>query len=330
MTRINQPTELDQAIRESLNRARNILVTTHIRPDGDAIGSALGLGLALQEKNKPTEIVVEDGVPSSFKHLRGWEQIRKKPETKPDLVVSVDCSDLGRLGSRLVDQYTVDINIDHHITNLNFGRLNLVDTNAVATAEVLARHLPMWGFPISPAVASALLTGIITDTLGFRTNNMTPDALRLAAELMEAGANLHELYHYGLVSQSYAAVKIWGSGFGRLQRQGRIIWTSITPADRVAVQYPGRDDADMINVLSAIDDKDIVVVFNDQGNGHVKVSWRAGSGIDITPLAMQYGGGGHPAAAGADIEGSLADVEAKVLQSTRQYLKQIEEQNNGK
>jgi phosphoesterase RecJ-like protein len=86
----------------------------------------------------------------------------------------------------------------------------------------------------------------------------------------------------------------------------------------------------MINVLSAIDDKDIVVVFNDQGNGHVKVSWRAGSGIDITPLAMQYGGGGHPAAAGADIEGSLADVEAKVLQSTRQYLKQIEEQNNGK
>lgn len=320
---MNQQTELDLAIYESIIRANHILVTAHIRPDGDAIGSLLGLGLALQENGKSIELVLEDGVPSNFKHLSGWELVHKKPENKPDLVITVDCSDLGRLGSNLADLYPVDINIDHHITNLNFGRLNLVDTSAVATAEIIARRLPVWGYSISPGVAAALLTGLLTDTLGFRTTNMTPDALRLAADLMEAGANLPDLYHRGLVSQSFTAIKYWGSGFSRLQRLDRIVWTSITQADRSTARYQGRDDADMINVLSAIDDKDVAILFNEQGNGHIKVSWRAGSGLDMTPLALQYGGGGHPAAAGADVEGTLTEVETKVLQSTQDYLKSI-------
>lgn len=320
---MNQQTELDRAIRKAFQQANHILVTAHIRPDGDAIGSLLGLGLALQARNKSLEMVLEEGVPTSFRHLPGWEQVQKKIEKQPDLVVTLDCSDLGRLAPSLADDYPVDINIDHHITNLNFGRLNLVDTRAVATAEILARRLPGWGYPLSPDVSAALLTGIITDTLGFRTSNMSPDALRLAAELMEAGANLPELYYRGLVSQSFSAIKYWGTGFSRLQRLDRIIWTSVTQADRTAAHYTGRDDADMINVLSAIDDKDVVILFNEHSNGHIKVSWRAQSGLDITPLALQYGGGGHPAAAGADVEGSLVDVEAKVLQSTRQYLQSI-------
>jgi len=318
---MKQQTELDYIIRESLNQAKHILITAHIRPDGDAIGSLLGLGLALQENKKSIELVLEDGVPTSFKHLIGWELVHKKPENKPDLVITVDCSDLSRVGSNIANQYSVDINIDHHITNLNFGSLNLVDTMAVATAEIIARGLPVWGYSISPAVAAALLTGLLTDTLGFRTNNTNPDVLRLAAELMEAGANLPELYHRGLVSQSFEAIKYWGSGFSRLQRLDRIIWTSVTQSDRLAAQYTGRDDADMVNVLSAIDDKDVVIVFNEQGNGHIKVSWRAVSGLDMTPLALKYGGGGHPAAAGADVAGTLTEVEAKVLQSTQEYLK---------
>lgn len=320
---MNQQTELDRAIQGALQKANHILVTAHIRPDGDAVGSLLGFGLALQAGNKSIEMVLEDGVPASFRHLPGWELVHKKIVKQPDLVVTLDCSDLGRLGPSIVDNHSVDINIDHHITNLNFGRLNLVDTRAVATAEILARRLPGWGYPLSSDVAAALLTGMITDTLGFRTSNMSPDALRLAAELMEAGANLPELYFHGLVSQSFASIKYWGTGFSRLQRLDRIIWTSVTQADRTAAHYSGRDDADMINVLSAIEDKDVVIVFNEHGNGQIKVSWRAQSGLDITPIALQYGGGGHPAAAGADVEGSLVEVEAKVLQSTRQYLQSI-------
>lgn len=316
-------TDLDRAIREGLHQADNILLIAHIRPDGDAIGSLLGLGLALLESDLSVEMVLADGLPGSFKHLAGWELIRQKPENKADLVVTLDCSDLSRLGNNLATGIQVDINIDHHITNMNFGRLNLVDTRAVATAEILASRLPLWGYSLNPAVAAALLTGLITDSLGFRTSNMTPEALRVAAGLIEAGANLPDLYHQGLIGRSYEAVKYWGSGFNHLQRQDRLVWTSVTQADRRAAHYTGHDDADMINILSAIDDSDIVVLFNEQGNGHIKVSWRSQPGFDITPLALQYGGGGHPAAAGADVEGSLTEVEAKVLQSTRNYLKSI-------
>jgi len=318
---MNQPVNLDQSIRDAFSQAGNILAIAHVRPDGDAIGSLLGLGLALKEKGKQIELVVEDGVPASFKNLPGWEMVRKRPAMKPDLVITVDCSDLGRLGDDLANEFQVDINIDHHITNLNFGRLNLVDTRAVATAEILATRMPIWGCPISPASAAALLTGIVTDSLGFRTSNMTPRALRVAADLMEAGADLPELYQHALVNRSFEAVKYWGAGFTRLQRVDRMVWTSITPADRQAAHYNGRDDADMINILSAINDIDVTILFNDQGNGHIKVSWRSQPGFDITPLALQYNGGGHPAAAGADIEGTLAEVEAEVLQSTRSFLK---------
>ncbi|HWQ83301.1 MAG TPA: bifunctional oligoribonuclease/PAP phosphatase NrnA [Anaerolineales bacterium] len=320
---MNPPANLDRILSETIEQADQILVIAHVRPDGDAIGSLLGLGLALREKGKPVELVVEDGLPATFKNLPGWELVRRKPSAPADLVITVDCSDLARLGSSLAPGSQVDINIDHHITNQNFGRFNLVDTRAVATAEILARHLPEWGYPISPEIAAALLTGLITDSLGFRTSNMTPEALRIAAGLMEAGANLPELYRHALISQTFQAVKFWGSGFSRMQRMDRIVWTSITQTDRLKAQYPGRDDADMINVLSAIDDSDVVILFNEQGNGHIKVSWRSQPGIDITPLALQYGGGGHPAASGADVEGSLAEVEAKVLQSTRNFLRSI-------
>ena len=317
---MNQQPDNHQAIGESLNQASNILVAAHIRPDGDAIGSLLGLGLALQEKGKSAQMVLADGVPASFKHLQGWERIHQQPDTQAELVVSLDCSDLSRLGKSLASSYQIDINIDHHITNLNFGRLNLVDTRAVATAEILAMHLPEWGFTISPSVASALLTGLVTDSLGFRTSNMTPRALRVAADLMEAGANLPELYQHALISRSFEAVKYWASGFNRLQRLDRLVWTSVTQADRRAAQYPGHDDAEMINILSSVNDTDVVILFNEQGNGHIKVSWRSQPGFDITPLALQFGGGGHPAAAGAEIYGTLAQVEAQVLQSTLNYL----------
>jgi len=317
---MTQQSDIDQAVGESLNQARKILVAAHIRPDGDAIGSLLGLGLALQEKGKSVQLFLEDGVPASFKHLPGWEQVRQKPDAQADLVVSLDCSDLSRLGKNLAASTQVDINIDHHITNLNFGRLNLVDTRAVATAEILAMRLPGWGYTISPPVASALLTGLVTDSLGFRTSNMTPRALRVAADLMEAGANLPELYQHALISRSFEAVKYWGSGFNRLQRLDRLVWTSVTQADRRAAKYPGHDDAEMINILASVNDTDVVVLFNEQGNGHIKVSWRSQPGFDITPLALQFGGGGHPAAAGAEIKGTLAEVEAQVLQSTLNYL----------
>jgi phosphoesterase RecJ-like protein len=238
-------------------------------------------------------------------------------------VVTVDCSDLERTGGSLNGYSVPDLNIDHHPTNLNFAKINLVDVEAVATAEMLAEYLLEFGLPITPHVATALLNGIITDTLGFRTYNMTSKALRVAADLVEAGAPLPELYHRSLLSRSFNALRYWGVGLSNLRREERMVWTSLSMEDRRAVGYPGRDDADLINVLTTLRGADVVLIFVEQGNGRVKVSWRSQPGFDVSRIALDFGGGGHKAAAGAEIEGSLADVQEKVLAATRTLFDEI-------
>jgi phosphoesterase RecJ-like protein len=165
-----------------------------------------------------------------------------------------------------------------------------------------------------------LLTGLVTDTLGFRTSNMTPHALRTAAGLMESGADLPELYRLALVSRSYPATRLWGAGLSRLKREGRLVWTTLSLADRKITDYPGRDDADLISVLASIQEADIAMIFQEQANRRVKVSWRAQPGIDVSQIAVRFGGGGHPAASGAELEGDLESVQETILAATRPLL----------
>jgi len=300
-----------------LHQAQRILVTSHIRPDGDAVGSLLGLGLALQEDDKEVQMILVDGVPKSFRHLSGSEQVHRKPQGNFDAIVVVDCSDLGRVSRVLDDLPDPDLSIDHHNTNLAFARVNLVDKEATSTAEMLTTLLPALNLSISTPVAEALLTGIITDTIGFRTTNMRPQALRAAADLMALGIDLPVLYHKALLSRSFKAARYWGTGLNNLQLENRIVWTSLTLEARRAVNYPGRDDADLVSVLSTIDDADIALIFVEQANDTVKVSWRARPGFDVSKIALQFGGGGHKPAAGAELEGTLEDVQQKVLDATR-------------
>ena len=179
-------------IKERLERAQKVLIASHVRPDGDAIGSLIGLGLALQNAGKTVQMVLADGVPSSFRYLEGSDRVRKEAGKDFDTFISVDCADFKRLGKPFQSLGFPDINIDHHITNERFGKFNLIEGKAVATAAILTSYLPIWGYEITRPVAAALLTGIITDTLGFRTSNMTPEALRQSAALMETGVDMSE------------------------------------------------------------------------------------------------------------------------------------------
>jgi bifunctional oligoribonuclease and PAP phosphatase NrnA len=319
MRNLRVETELiDGRIATLFQDARRILLASHVRPDGDAVGAVLGLGLALRDAGKQVQIVLSDGAPSSFHHLPGSKTIQRKAAPPWDLAISVDASDLPRTGDAFGGE-TPGLNIDHHVTNLNFGRVNLVDPSAEATCVILAERMPRWGLSVTKTIAECLLTGIIIDTIGFRTSNMTPKALRLAADLMETGANLPELYRLGLVSKTYEAARYWGCGLGRLQRENGLLWTVLRLSDRQEAGYNGNDDADLVNMLSSVIG-DIVVLFNEQKDGRVKVSWRARSGLNVSNLALQFGGGGHPAAAGADITGALDEVQAQVLAATRAYL----------
>ncbi len=311
---------LHQEIRSKIQAAQRILVVTHIRPDGDAIGSLLGLGLALQQAGKTVQMVCEDGIPQTFHYLPGSSDIRSQPSGTFDMTIVVDCSDLNRVGNALNGYNVPDLNVDHHITNLQYARLNLVDPLAVATAEILAKNLGVWGLPLTTEVAASLLTGLITDTLGFRTANVTPETLRLVASLMETGVDLSQIYMRSMVQRSFEAVRFWGAGLSRLEREDSLVWATLTMADRQASGYKGRDDADLINILSAIHGAEIALVFVEQPNGNVKVSWRSQSGYDVSQVAMLFGGGGHPSAAGAEIKGNLEEVRRQVLYETKKLL----------
>ncbi len=321
---------IHEAIRQQLHNARRILIASHIRPDGDAVGALLGLGLALTQAGKEVRMVLADGVPQNLRFLEGSNRIHHGAGNIKnfDQVIVVDCSDLQRAGPALGDRKP-DLNIDHHVTNLNFAATNLVMAEQVATSAILAEYLPKWGLDYNKAIATALLTGIVTDTIGFRTSNITSEALRLSAMLMDLGADLPDLYARSLVSKTFEAARYWGMGLGKLQREDNLVWTTLTLADRQLAHYPGNDDADLVNMLSSID-SDVAVIFVEQKNGHIKVSWRARSGYDVSQIALQFGGGGHAAAAGADIPGALQAVQEQVLEATRAMVTRVIAERDGK
>ena len=280
-------------IKERLHACHHALLLSHIRPDGDAIGSLIGLGLALQSIGKKVTLVLEDGLPSKYRFLEGSQLVSKTVPQEYDLTIALDCSDMDRLGN-VSKNIRIDINIDHHITNEGFADLNLVQPDTPATTAILAEHFNKWDLQLNQAVSNALLMGILTDTIGFRTSNVTPDLLRISARLMESGGDLSDLYNRTLVSQSYPSSVLWGFALSRLQRDNGIIWTEITLEDRKKAGYAGRDDADLTNQLSTIEGSEICILFNEENDGKVKVSWRSNSSVDVSRIALHFGGGGHP------------------------------------
>ena len=312
---------MDQQISALLSQAQSVVVVSHIRPDGDAIGSLLGMGLALLRAGKKVQMVLQDGLPEKYSFLPGSQLVQRTIETPFDTLIVVDCSDLERTGLILQGQNPPDLVIDHHKTILAFGSLNYVEPQTVATAAILAEKLPVWVLEGDKSVAECLLTGILGDTIGFRTSNMSPQALRVAADLMEKGADLPTIYQKTLLSRSIAELRYWGRGLTNIRYEDGLLWTILTLDDRIKSAYPENDDADLINLLSSAADFLVVVLFIEQADGRVKVSWRSAEGIDVSQVAFEFGGGGHAAAAGADIDGSLDKVVELVLTKTKNLLR---------
>jgi len=310
-------------IRDLFAQADTILLSAHIRPDGDAIGSLLGLGLALRNAGKKVLMVLSDGIPAQYHYLYGSNEVKKSvPDNLQfDLSIILDTSDLERTGG-IFGNREITINIDHHTTNTLYAKYNFIDPQAVATCSLIAENIENWGLKIDDKVASLLLTGILTDTIGFRTSNMGAKDLRIAAYLMEFGANLPELYKQALVNKSTDQLIYWGFALKKLEKKDRLCWTSLTLDDRKDAGYNGNDDADLNTILSSNTDCDVSILFVEQKNNHVKVSWRSNPGFNVANLAQFFGGGGHPAASGADIEGTMVEVQAKVFDKTLNFLKE--------
>ncbi|HSM24691.1 MAG TPA: DHH family phosphoesterase, partial [Anaerolineaceae bacterium] len=297
------------------------LIAAHIRPDGDAIGSLLGLGNALRQAGKTVLMVLSDGIPPNFHYLPGAKLVKKSIplDEQFDITISLDTSDLDRTGGIFGDR-EIGLNIDHHITNTYYGISNYNDPEAVATCAILASKLQDWGLEINQETAALLLTGIITDSIGFRTSNMTSEAMRITADLMDKGANLPEIYQQALVTKSFEQVVYWGHALKQLHKVKNLAWTTFLLEDRKEAGYNGNDDADLNSILSSIQEISVSILFVEQSNGSVKVSWRAKPGINISTLAQELGGGGHPAAAGVEMKGMLVDIQNIVIEKTLNLL----------
>ena len=315
------PTLLDQ-ITNLIEGARRVLLVCHVAPDGDAIGSVLGMAFLLREQGKELTLACEDPVPELYTWLPGSGDIVQEVRGPHDLVVSLDCSDERRMGSVFHDGLAGIplLNIDHHVTNTLFGTVNWVDPSSVATTQMILKLADALGWALSPPVADCLLTGLVTDTRSFRTYNVDVEAMRAVVRLMEAGAALNEIARQTLDQRPLASVLLWGQAIDRLQTDGEVLWTEVTHAMRERWDLGEDGDSGLANFLSGVRDAKAVVVFTERDNGTVDVGMRSVPGYDVAKVAYRLGGGGHPQAAGCTLEGSLAAIKARVLDEVRRGL----------
>ncbi len=324
-----------ESLRESsrlLSEARRPLLAIHVAPDGDAIGSLLSMGWALLAQGKSPTLACQDALPLRFAFLPGFEKVVQEPPPGPyDLLIVLDCSDLSRIGQvdRAIGRDIPVLNIDHHVTNTRFGTVDLVAEDAVSTTHLLYhlfRHLHQ---PLDERIATCLLTGLVTDTRGFRTANVTPEVLRIGVELMEAGAPLTTITRNGLDRRPLAALRLWGAGLARLQSADGIVWTTLPLSVQQTIGHDGYGDAGLANLLISAEEAHVAVVFTEQPDGDVEVGFRAVPGFDVSRIALRLGGGGHALAAGCRVPGPLEKAQRQVLALLREDLARQREQSDG-
>lgn len=301
----------------AVDAAERILIVTHVSPDGDAIGSMLGLANALRQRGKDVTTAVDDGVPDFLSFLPGADAVLTSVgDDRFDLLISTDASDAsrsGQVGEAGRQTAKTVINLDHHVTNDRFGDLHLIDGDACSAAEVAYRWLRAMNAPFTPEIAVPLLTGLVTDTLGFRTNSTRPATLQIAQDLMQAGASLTEITARCLETQNEREFKLWQRVLPTAELDGQVLVASISYADFAACGVDDLSDAGLVGFLVRVEEAMISVIFKETEAGEVKVSMRAKNGYDVSEVALSLGGGGHKVAAGATIPGPLADARARVM-----------------
>lgn len=300
-----------------LQEAQDILVTAHIMPDGDSIGSLLGLGMALRNADRRVTMYSADGVPDRFRFLHGSEQVLsgELPQTDFDCVVALDCSDERRIKpiwEQLKTRFV--INIDHHPTNTRYGSMNYVDAAAAATGEIVWQLLAEMGISVNEDVASALYVAISTDTGSFKFESTSPQTHRVAASLLETGIRLAEITPRVFDMRSRTAICVLREALQTLQysADGRVAWIALTEKEMDRCGARDEDLDGLVNYAKNIEGVEAGLIFREKADGTVKVGFRSHK-IDVGRLAEKMGGGGHARAAGCSLEMSLPEAMDEVL-----------------
>ncbi len=311
--------ELDHIV----TRAQRVFLIIHVDPDGDAIGSALALAHALRKLGKNCTLACADPIPEAFSFLPGVQEFGPSRVKDEDLIIAVDDSDIKRLGKAYHHILSLGIpvlNIDHHVTNPLFGTTNLVRTEAAATAEIVFDLLQDWGLSLDPLLATYLLTGIVTDTRCFSTSNTTPHTLDVASQLMRAGASLTEIIENTLPRRELATLRLWGKILDHTQLDGQLIWSVNTLDMQNHCQAQSDNGDGIVNLLATAREAKAAILFKERDKGQIEISIRSKPGVDISPIAVFFGGGGHAQAAGSMLRGNLDQIIPVVLAKAKEVL----------
>lgn len=302
--------------------ARPALIS-HVAPDGDAIGSLLGLAWILRALGKDASAVSQDRVPKNLAFLPGAATVAATAPQDADLIIALDCSDLERLGSAYDPTAHPNLpllNLDHHATNLMFGAVNVVRPEATSTAEMVYDLALSQGWPIGPEAAQCLLTGLVTDTLGFRTSNVSPRTLEIAQRLMEGGGSLAAVTAGVLEQRSFNTICLWGHALAAARLDRGLAWTTVPLTMRVRCNGVEQSDSGLANFLVSADGVEVAVVLVERQADKVDVGFRSAGRVDVAQLALSLGGGGHPRAAGCTVRLALPAAETLVLDATRRHM----------
>jgi len=299
-----------------LRGATHVLLPTHQHVDADSISSAMAMSRALDRFGVASTVLVSDGqLPGSLRFLPGIERVAiygVDPLPAYDLLCLIDSSDLRRIGAFYRDDPTrVDgrvpmINIDHHVTNDRFGVINIVEPGAASASEIVADILAAWGVELDRETAQLLLSGIYGDTLGLRTDSVTSRTMRTAADLVDAGANPVPVVDALFRLKPQSTVRLWRIALRKIEWTGSLIWTALTPEDFASAGAESSEAEGIVNFLLGTDGSRAAAILYGTGDAW-RVSMRSMyPQVDVAKICSVFGGGGHPRAAGCQVEGGEA------------------------
>lgn len=308
---------------DAIHSAQTILVVSHVSPDGDAIGSLLGMTTALQQIGKTVTGALDDSVPAYLAFTPNSGSIVNTLSGDFDLMISVDSSDeerTGKIGEYGRQHSQTVINLDHHPTNTGFGDIHLVVPTAVSACEIVFDLLGYMGHDISEETAYVLLLGMVTDTLGFRVDSTTPRTLEIAQALMQKNAPLPEIMIKTLSSRSYEDVRLWKSSYPSVQLDNGLIYARVTQEDLKEAGLEKAGDGGLVSHLVNVNEAFVSVVFKELPNEQVEIGFRSKKGFNVGSLAFTLGGGGHTQASGCTVDGRLDEVIKRVIPMAHQVV----------
>jgi phosphoesterase RecJ-like protein len=312
-------------LREILEVSQRFVLTTHVRPDADAIGSQIGMAGLLEQLGKEVRIVNASPVPARLafldpgkKCLQIGVQVSEAEAADTDVHIILDTSAWGQLAEvgRVFKKTTAKkVVIDHHVCAEDLGALNLKDTDAEATGALVFQLAEVLGLKITHEIGTALFAAIATDTGWFRFPSTTSETMRTIASLVDFGVQPAVLYRQLYERSSLSRIKLTGRVLSRMMLDcgGKLAWTFVTLVDYRETGAEPPDTEDLVNECLTVEGVDAAFILIEQSNGNVKASLRSRSHLDVSQIAATFGGGGHKQAAGAILHEPFANVQTKIL-----------------